>query len=956
MRITYILPLVLLYATTTIAQTPVYKDKADLLYSLDDGGKRNPVHSPADWQKRRAHILANMQLVMGDLPSAAAKVPLDLKIESEEILPRVVRRKITFAVDKDDRVSGYLLMPRSPSTPPRLSSGEGGEGVRGKLPAMLCLHQTTSIGSGEPAGLGGKKNLHYALELAERGYVTLAPDYPNFGSYKIDVYARGFASATMKGVWNHQRAVDVLQALPEVDADRIGCIGHSLGGHNTMFLASFDPRIKVAVSSCGFNSFVRYRGGKLSDWSHKGYMPRIASQYQNDAARVPFDFTEILAALAPRAVFINAPLKDNDFEVEGVRDCVAAARPVFDLHSAPAHVEVVYPNVGHDFPPAVRIQAYTFIDRHLRPRFEFTRMIAHWAEYADADYLAFVEEARPEVCQIGFYGGHFYSLVHTPQYKGYPAHFPVQGLAECGKWFEDRNAAIHAIPRTPAGLGNTKVVGHFNVTFLVGEPGTDKEEPRGFFKFYRDLWNEKELGPRPVADPLALLARTADGAPMASKNYSIGNMREFTACLNNPHWRSVLKSWAKRGIERGVDGYMINYFYRHNCLCDHCQAGFRNYLQERFTPGELRDRFEIADTKSHKFSELVGWHDPKLSTPLKREMLRWSQISCKLAFEDVFVHHARSLKPDLLLGQWNHLGNFNQINGDERCLLPSELWGRDEDYLWYSTGGAAHFTDLGEGILGEGTLQARYIRGAFEDKPFTLGKYESTRARVAIAELAANGGAPMGFYTRFKDPEARKEIARYYGFLAANDAIYRGNRPHAEVLLLYPRSKVHQGDVAAVEAFRQVGKELLDRHVLFDVLPDEIAAAKRGSYRVVVEAGKEPQLPADLSQFKAPATVRVSASIPNGGDEITLHFVNYNREEPKQKRSAGGGIKDEKPIAVNAAAVDLALPVGCKVTRVQFLTPESAEAKSIPHRVENGRLQFIVPEFLVYAVARIEIR
>src|ERR1041385_9014394 len=90
-----------------------------------------------------------------------------------------------------------------------------------------------------------------------------------------------------------------------------------------------------------------------------------------------------------------------------------------------------------------------------RPRTEFTRMIAHWAEYGYADYLKFVEDARPEICQIGFYGGHFYSLAHTPQYKGYPAHFPVQGLAECGKWFTDLNAQLHR--------RHAKVVGHFNV-------------------------------------------------------------------------------------------------------------------------------------------------------------------------------------------------------------------------------------------------------------------------------------------------------------------------------------------------------------------------------------------------------------------------------------------------------------------------------------------------------------
>ena len=84
----------------------------------------------------------------------------------------------------------------------------------------------------------------------------------------------------MKGIWNHMRAVDLLQSLPEVDGTRIGCIGHSLGGHNSLFVAAFDPRLKVIVTSCGFNSFAKYRKGDLTGWSHKGYMPRIASEFQ----------------------------------------------------------------------------------------------------------------------------------------------------------------------------------------------------------------------------------------------------------------------------------------------------------------------------------------------------------------------------------------------------------------------------------------------------------------------------------------------------------------------------------------------------------------------------------------------------------------------------------------------------------------------------------------------------
>ncbi len=580
-------------------------------------------------------------------------------------------------------------------------------------------------------------------------------------------------------------------------------------------------------------------------------------------------------------------------------------------------------------------------------RVEFNRMIAHWDAYGDDDYLKFVEEARPEICQLGFYGGHFYSLIHTPQYSGYPAHFPVKGLAEGGKWFQDRNAAVHKL--------GAKVVGHFNVTFLVGEP-EGKDGPRGFFKFYQDHWDEKEFGPKPVKDPLDLLARNADGTPMASKQYSIGQMREYTACLNNPHWRTVLKAWAKRGIDRGVDGYVANYFYRHNCVCEHCQKGFRDHLTAGFTPEQVKERFGIADVKGHKFPELVGWHDPKESTPLRREMLKWSQISTKQAFDDVFVKYARSLKPGLILGQWNHLGDFGQISGDERCMLPSEMWGKDEDYLWYSTGGAANFTDLAAGVYGEGTLQARYIRGTFDDKPFTLGKYESTRIRAAIAELAANGGAPMGFYTRFKDPAARKEIVRYYNFLEKYDATYRGNRPHSEVLLLFPRSSVHKGDVAAVDAFKKLGKTLLDDHVLFDVLPDDmLTPAIKERYRAVVDAAKPTDLPGGRSAFMAPKAVRVSASVPPAGGEVTLHFVNYDRTEPAKPRDPGSGIVDEKPTAVDGVTVDLVLPTGVKPTAVRVASPESPDAVEVKFTTADGRVRFTMPKFLVYAIARIEV-
>lgn len=573
----------------------------------------------------------------------------------------------------------------------------------------------------------------------------------------------------------------------------------------------------------------------------------------------------------------------------------------------------------------------------------FTRMIAHWDAYGDPDYVKFVEEARPEVAQVGFYGAHFWSLSHTAQFAGYPAHFPVRGLKECGDWFTGLNGQLHAL--------GVKVVGHFNVKFLVGDPD-GPEGPRGFFKFYHELWDEQELGLRPVADPVELLERDAAGVPIVNNSYNIGGMKEYWGCLLNPHWRAVLKAWAKRGIERGVDGYMINYFYRHNCLCAHCQQAFREYMRGRFTSAELQEKFGIGDIATHHFTEIVAWHPPAESTLLRREMLRFSQIANKRAYDEVFVEYARKLKPGLILAQWNHLGDFNQVSGDERCLLPAELWARGEDYAWYSTGATACYTDLANGWLGEGTLQARYLAGALGGRPFVLGKYESTRTRVAIAELSANGGAPMGFYTRFKDPAARAEIVRYYRFIGQHDAVFRGAHPHAEAMLLYPRNAIHDGDLEELGKFKTLGHRLLDEHRLFAVLPDDLALP---DHLKAVPAMKGAAVEdATRSRFDAPKTVRVSASIPAAGGKIHLHFVNYNREEPAKPKSPGTGIQDEKPIATSAIACDLRLPPGFPQPRVTVFTPENPVPAPIASQSAGGRLRFEVPGFLVYAVVEVQ--
>ena len=328
------------------ASAPFYPDKTKLLVWRDAQGNESPIATAQEWQRRREHILSNMQLVMGPLP-ASVTAPFEITVSERVDCGRYERRKISFLAEPQDRLTGYLLVPHGAK--PR--------------PAVLCLHQTVKIGAAEPVGLGGRPTLRYAQELAERGYVTLAVDYPNFGEYQCDVYARGYASATMKGIANHRRAVDLLCSMDEVDPARIGVIGHSLGGHNSLFVAAFDQRIACAVTSCGFCSFPRYMQGNLAGWSHQGYMPRITERYGADPARMPFDFPEVLAAIAPRALRVVAPRHDNNFDHQGVVDCVEAARQVYDLLGAGDKLSTDYPDAEHDFPDKSRAAAYEWMDR-----------------------------------------------------------------------------------------------------------------------------------------------------------------------------------------------------------------------------------------------------------------------------------------------------------------------------------------------------------------------------------------------------------------------------------------------------------------------------------------------------------------------------------------------------------------------------------------------------------------
>ncbi|PHX95533.1 MAG: hypothetical protein CK546_02010, partial [Pedosphaera sp.] len=497
------------------------------------------------------------------------------------------------------------------------------------------------------------------------------------------------------------------------------------------------------------------------------------------------------------------------------------------------------------------------------------------------------------------------------------------------------------------------------------------------FDWYHNGWDTKALGPKPTADPTEMLAVNAEGKLITTESYKIGGWPEYHGCLNNPLWRACLKAMMTDAIARGVDGLIANYYYRRDCMCAHCVGGFRAWLGTNYSAVQLKEQFAIANLKAHQFKEIPSWHNPKETSPYKLAALKWTQLSLKAAFDDVFIAHGRKLKPDLIVAQWNHLGGFNQINGDERCLLPGDVWGRDESYLWYSTGNAASQSDLANGDLGDGTLQLRYVRGAFGPKPFVLGKYEQTRTRATIAEGIANGGAGLGFYANFKNPAGREAMTTYFRFAAKHRDLYVGAQPAAELLLLYPRSAVQRGDVEPVARFKAIGKQLAREGYVFDIVPDDLLAETHLSNRRVV-IGTTPHfsplpiggrtrlavetMPADdlvskwrkelVSVTRREGATTVVVSVLSHPKRRIVHLVNYNREEPPKTATMGRGPHEEKPLAVENLTVRLALQPGERVKSIRLLSPD-AEVSTGPAGLvqRTGEAAFTVPRMLIYTVA-----
>ena len=123
--------------------------------------------------------------------------------------------------------------------------------------------------------------------------------------------------------WGIQRAVDVLSQQPEIAADRIVVHGLSRLGKTALWAGANDERIALTVSfcsgTCGAKMTRRYFGESLEwllHWRPYWFVPSLAQYVKKDTV-IPFDQQQLMAAIAPRGLYVASASLDDYADPKG---------------------------------------------------------------------------------------------------------------------------------------------------------------------------------------------------------------------------------------------------------------------------------------------------------------------------------------------------------------------------------------------------------------------------------------------------------------------------------------------------------------------------------------------------------------------------------------------------------------------------------------------------------------
>jgi dienelactone hydrolase len=296
------------------------------------------------WRRKREAIRRWWLEFLGPL-ATVRQAPPRLGVLDEERSHGVIRQLVRYAVEPGLPVEAYLLRPVA---------------AAGRRPGVAVFHQTVACSIRESAGVEGRSELAFGLELAKRGCVALCPRnflWPDNRTLAIPPELKRFqarhpkSKGMAKMLFDARVAVDILTGLPDVDPQRIGAVGHSLGAKEVLYLAALDERVSAAVSSEGGI------GTRFSNWNDPWYLGA-------EAGRQGFthEHHELLSLVAPRAFL----LLGGD-SADGARSWpfIEAALPVYALYERPARVGLLHHKKGHSVPPEAATKLYEWLAAYL---------------------------------------------------------------------------------------------------------------------------------------------------------------------------------------------------------------------------------------------------------------------------------------------------------------------------------------------------------------------------------------------------------------------------------------------------------------------------------------------------------------------------------------------------------------------------------------------------------------
>ena len=313
---------------------------------VDDRG--SAITTRDSWERQRKNLRNDWRKFLGPMPESRPAVKLEV-LKTEQ-LEGVVRQLVRYEGEPELFVEGYLLMPTAAN-----NSGK-------KRAGIVAWHQTTKASIDEIAGVSGLDSMQIGLKLAKRGFVVFCPRCFLWQNV-IDLNAavakhrerHPHSLGMAKMLYDAMRGVDVLTSLPDVDADRIGAVGHSLGAKEVLYLTAFDERIKAAVASEGGTAF------RSTNWDAPWYLgPAIRDE------NFPLNHHQLLAFIAPRPFLILGG-ESGSGAADGDRSwpLLEAALPVWKLYGEPTRLGLLNHRQGHSIPEPVFERTAEWLETYL---------------------------------------------------------------------------------------------------------------------------------------------------------------------------------------------------------------------------------------------------------------------------------------------------------------------------------------------------------------------------------------------------------------------------------------------------------------------------------------------------------------------------------------------------------------------------------------------------------------